>query len=403
MIILNRFYGYLKKDFFLIYRRKKFLYLFFGIPLLLAFLFNLFLNPFSYKINAGVCDLDKTSSSYNLLRADSINFKVFNEENCTVILKKKILSRDIDFGIVIPKGFQEDLKNLRQANIKIIYDNTDISFSNLISWKVDVELYYFKIKVIDEINNNLKKDISTLEKGYSFFKDFIPSYLRDEQKNFEKDLQNIKSLDTNFILNPVLTYKEPIYQEDIKEKAGIVYVFPIISLITILMLSSTSIIYDRKNGFITRVKSNSYGFSYLIAKTLFFVFLTFIQFLIIFSVFFFNGYSYQLNLNYIVLIFSIGLLNSLLGFLIGFISENEGVAVLFSLIISFPLMLVSGIFYPTQTLPKIVQYFSYINPLSYEIYLSKSVILFNSSIDSLWIYFSLIIFSVCFWFLKKKR
>ncbi len=403
MKLLNRFFGYLKKDFYLVYKRKKFFYLFLGIPLILALLFNFFLNPVSYKLNAGVCDLDKSSLSRNVLTADNINFKILNEENCTELLKRKIILKEIDFGIVIPKNFEEEINNLKQSHLKVIYDNTDVTFSNLISWKVDAEMYRFKRRVIDEINKNLKEDISVVEKSYSVFKDYIPSSLKNKATDFEKNLKNIKELDTEFILNPIWTSKEPIYEEKIKEKAGIVYVFPIISLITILMLSSISIIYDRKNGFLTRVKSNSFGLTYLLAKVLFFVILVFVQFLIVLSIFFFNGIKYDLSLNFLVLVLAVGILNCLTGFIIGFLSENEGIAVLFSLIISFPLMLISGIFYPVQTLPKIVQYLFLINPLSYQISLSKSIILFNQLPKKDWVYLSILLFLISFWLLKRDK
>ena len=403
MKLLNRFFGYLKKDFYLVYKRKKFFYLFLGIPLILALLFNFFLNPVSYKLNAGVCDLDKSSLSRNVLTADNINFKILNEENCTELLKRKIILKEIDFGIVIPKNFEEEINNLKQSHLKVIYDNTDVTFSNLISWKVDAEMYRFKRRVIDEINKNLKEDISVVEKSYFVFKDYIPSSFKNKATDFEKNLNNIKELDTEFILNPIWTSKEPIYEEKIKEKAGIVYVFPIISLITILMLSSISIIYDRKNGFLTRVKSNSFGLTYLLAKVLFFVILVFVQFLIVLSIFFFNGIKYDLSLNFLVLVLAVGILNCLTGFIIGFLSENEGIAVLFSLIISFPLMLISGIFYPVQTLPKIVQYLFLINPLSYQISLSKSIILFNQLPKKDWVYLSILLFLISFWLLKRDK
>jgi ABC-2 type transport system permease protein len=92
----------------------------------------------------------------------------------------------------------------------------------------------------------------------------------------------------------------------------------------------------------------------------------------------------------------------LLGFLIGIISENEGIAVLFSLIISFPLMLVSGIFFPTQTLPSFIGGIANLLPLNYQIAGSKAVLLFGVSMDNTWMIISFILFGLVYYFVKRR-
>ena len=61
---------------------------------------------------------------------------------------------------------------------------------------------------------------------------------------------------------------------------------------------------------------------------MFFVVLTFVQFLIIYLLFIVGGSSYSFNwLNLVELIFAIALLNSLIGFLIGLVmKESKGQA-----------------------------------------------------------------------------
>ena len=170
------------------------------------------------------------------------------------------------------------------------------------------------------------------------------------------------------------------------------------------MLSSTSIIYDKKTGFLTRVKSSTSPLVYLLAKIVFFSVLVFVQFLIILLLFILYGSSYSFSLlGLFELVMFIAIFDSLFGVIIGLISNNEGIAVLFSLIIAFPLMLISGVFFPVQTLPKIVQYIGKILPLNYQILTSKAVLLFNQGIPNNWIYFAVGLFVVVWWLIKKDK
>jgi ABC-2 type transport system permease protein len=407
MKLTNRFYGYLKKDFLLFYKRKKYLYLFLGIPIVLALFFIFALNPSEYIIRTGICNYDNSELSHAAI-SNLPNFKydILDNQDCIENLKSAIINRKYDLGIYIPAGFENNIKNLRQSKIVVYYDNTDVAFSNLISWKVDLALYGFKRQVVDSLNVELKTKTRSVRSSIDIILEltaFSPA-LEKRVLKADEDLKNIEGMDTEFIVNPVWTDKQPIYLDNISKSSGAVYVFPIISLFTILMLSSMSIIYDKKNGFLTRVKSTSSGLSYLISKLLFFIFLVVIQFILVLLLFVINGGRYSFSLQGIsLLIISVALINSLIGFLIGFLSENEGIAVLFSLIISFPLMLVSGIFFPVQTLPKIMQYFSFITPLNYQIAYSKAILLFGETFNNLWIYAAIFLFGLCFWLLKKDR
>jgi len=65
-------------------------------------------------------------------------------------------------------------------------------------------------------------------------------------------------------------------------------------------------------------------------------------------------------------------------------------------------MLVSGIFFPIQTLPRIVQWIAQILPLHYQISASKSVLLFGQEISNYWFVVSLVLFGFVYWLVKKK-
>ena len=285
------------------------------------------------------------------------------------------------------------------------YDNTDIAFTNLISWKVDQALIPFKRQIVDSLNEELSGKVSTIRDGIDVVYQLdLVSYVDKKVLAADKELKTIEDMETEFLVNPIWTDKTPIYNEDLKKDAGIVYIFPILAIFITLMLASTSIIYDKNVGFITRVKASASPISYITAKTVFFTGLVLIQFLIILGLFMLSGAKYALPITGLIqLILFIGIIDTLLGFLIGLIANNEGIAVLFSLMISFPLMLVSGIFFPTQVLPKFVQWIGQALPLHYQINAAKSTLLFGQTISNKWVYLAIIFFIAIIYLIKKNN
>lgn len=402
-----QFYGYLKKDIFLLVKRKKYLYLSILLPLIIAVLFLFMLNPSEAPIKLGVCDHDNSEVSNNAFTdLSGFDSEVIDADDCTKVLVDHIKEGKYSLGIEIEKGFSENLENLKRSKITIYYDNTDVAFSNLVSWKVDSSLYPFQRNIVDNLNTELKKKLSSLRSSVDIALTLTPSYksLNTKMKDVDNDLKKVEELDTDFLLSPIWTDKKAVYDGKSSKDSGIAFIFPVIALFIVLMLSSTSLIYDKKNRFIVRVKSTTTPITYILSKITFFVLLTLVQFVIILLLFLMYGASYQYNiLSILEMILFIGIINSLIGLIIGLISDNEGIALLFSLIISFPLMLLSGAFFPLQTMPAITQYLAKALPLHHEIIAVKSVLIFGSGLGSRWWIIALVLFLVVYLMIKNDE
>ena len=404
---IRKTYAYLKKDTLLLVKRKKYLYLFILLPLIIATLFLFALNPKDYNIKVGICDFDQTDIS----KASFQNLKgfkpiVLENENCLQKMQTQIEQGKINIGMEIGKGFSENLQNLQQSKLIVYYDNTDISFSNLISWKIDQSLQPFKSQIIDNLNQELNFKVKSIRGGVDVALEFSSSSssLTNEIKETDDELKSLEEMNTEFLVNPIWTDKRPIYSEDLKKDAGIIYIFPILAIFIILMLASTSIIYDKNCGFITRVKASSSPILYILAKLIFFTALVAIQFLIILILFMLYGAQYAISpLAILQLILFVGIINTTLGLIIGLIANNEGIAVLFSLMISFPLMLISGVFFPVQALPKTIQWINPILPLHHQINAAKSVLLFGQSFQATWIYFAMALSGILYYLIRKNE
>lgn len=399
-------YAYIKKDTLLLYKRKKYLYIFILLPLVIATLFLFALNPKEYDIKIGVCDFDQTEiSTASFQNLNGFNPILFDQKNCLEELQSQIKQGKIDIGLEIGKGFSNNLQNLKQSKLIIYYDNTDISFTNLISWKIDQSLQPFKTQIIGDLNRELNSKINSIRSGVDLAIEFsgFSKTLQNKIQETDDDLKSLEEMNTEFLTNPIWTDKKPIYSEDLKKDAGIIYIFPILAIFIILMLASTSIIYDKKTNFITRVKASSSPILYILAKLIFFTALVAIQFLIILILFMLYGAKYAISpIGILQLILFIGIINTLLGLIIGLIANNEGIAVLFSLMISFPLMLISGIFFPTQALPKLIQWISTILPLHHQISATKQVLLFGQQLSSNWAYLAIILLVTTYYLIRKN-
>jgi ABC-2 type transport system permease protein len=401
-----KLYANLKKDTLLLVKRKKYLYLFIALPLIIATIFLFTLNSTQYNIKVGICDFDQTDISTKALNnLDGFSMEILTSTNCLEEMQTKIKQGDLNLGIEIGQGFSQNIQNLDQSKLIIYYDSTDIAFSNLISWKIDQSLQPFEQKIINTLNQEISSKVETIRTGIDIAREFsdISKKLSNKIEEADQSLQDIEEMETEFLTNPIWTDKRSIYTEDLKSKSGLVYIFPILALFITLMLSSTSIIYDKNNSYLTRIKTTSSLLLYIISKLIFFTALTAIQFAIILTLFLLYGSTYTISpIPILQLILFIGITNTALGLLIGLIANNEGIAVLFSLIISFPLMLMSGIFFPTVALPKIAQWTESILPLHHQIIASKTALLFAEPISCTLIYPAIILTAITYYLIKKS-
>lgn len=402
----RKFYGNLKKDLMLFYNRKKYLYIFLIFPVLIAGLFLFLLSPTTADISVGVCDLDQTPETNEMLTGlEDFDIDLLERENCTKNLKEGIKRGDFELGLKIDEGFTEDIENLEQAPITTYHDNTDIALSKMVSWRVDSSLKPYERRIIDNLNEELKQRVSVARESIKAAEELTEENdpLHERITEIDQDLESVEELNTDFLINPIRTDTRGLYDELDMKYISISFLYPIITLFLILMLASISIIYDDKTGFITKVKTSTTILTYVFSKILFFFILSSIIFALFFGIFLLAGASLSFNfIEVIKLIFLVSITNSLIGMLIGHIAENEGIAILMSLFISFPLMLLSGLFFPLQNMPSLVQSVVRVLPLHLQIEATKSVILFNQSLGLNLVYLNIPLLLFTIYFIRKN-
>jgi ABC-2 type transport system permease protein len=373
---INTIHGLFKKEILLFTKKRKPLYLSILLPIALALLFLTITNPSGGIIKVGVCDYDNTPQSQNAYQQLS-GFSTTNlkTSDCAANLTKGIQRGDFDLGMQIPNGFTSNINKGQQGKILVHYDNTDPAFANLISWKIDQRMEPHERTIIESLHNEIKSHINIAEQSINTANTFIT---HPELTTAQQQLEQAQTIETEFILNPIWTDKKPIYQNQTTKSSGLAFLFPILSLFMMLFLASSSMIYDRKSFYLTRIRSNTSPLLYLLTKLICFTALTAIQFLILFLLFLAYGATYSASIPQVLLaILAVGAINTLIGIIIGTLAENEGTALLSSLVITLPLLLLSGLFYPLQTLSPVLRAILKFSPLHYEIALMKQAILFN--------------------------
>ncbi len=411
--------GLVKRDIALLLRRKKYLYLALALPIILSLIYLSSMNPQFAGKSIAVCDFDNTQESEDILTAltDIEGFKItlLDTDKCEDELISKIKSGDCVFGMVIEEGFSENIRNFERSYIQIYHDNTNIAFSNFLGWKIDDALIDYKREILGIANDGIKVNTKSMKDDLGVAIAFVDIAdknigsasirpLRQRLLEVDDSLDMISRVDTDFLVNPIMTQKKGIYAIRNSEDVVITYLFPIVAFFIILMLAGTSIIYDKKTNFITRIKASTTPlWAYILSKLIFFFIITLSQFAILFVLFAVRGAAFDISLSgLLIALLLISFTDTIIGMLIGILSDNEGIAVLFALILALPLMFLSGIFFPVEFMPGFVQALAWVLPINTHITIMKEVLLFGTGIPLGVFYSSVIGFLVVYGLLVKK-
>jgi ABC-2 type transport system permease protein len=274
--------------------------------------------------------------------------------------------------------------------LKLHYDNSNPSISSLAQWRLDAAITPLKDRLLRVLAEEIKDKTGDAREKTSLALELaqtvdVPTItpLKNSISQADEDLKRLEGIDNAYLSSPIIIEKKGVH--DIKKtiEGGLAPLYCILSMFVILMLASSGLIYDRKAKLFTRIKSTSSSFlSYLCAKYIFFISVAIVQFFIVLFLFYAFGARY--NINIILLIKSIvyiTLIDVILGIIIGLVSDSEGVAVLMSLMLSLPLLFLSGMFFPLQLMPSVVQWLAKIMPLEFQMSLLSKAILFGGEIS----------------------
>ena len=342
---MKRFIGFIKKEFYHIFRDRRSLFILFGMPIAQIMLFGFAITNEINNVDIAILDHSKDATTEEIInkisasKYFSINQFIDKESDIETIFKKGKVKAVLNFE----KDFSKNLVKDNKATIQIITDATDPNTANTIS-------------------------------------NYVNAILNQYQKELNKDIT---------ITYQIVPQTRMVYNPELKS----VYMFvpgvmTIILMLVSAMMTSISITREKELGTMEiLLVSPLKPFQVIIGKVFPYIFLSIINAVVIvmLSIFIFKmpvqGSLFLLALESILFIISA----LALGILISTISATQQTAMMISLMgLMLPVILLSGFIFPISSMPLPLQVISNIIPAKWFIIIIKGIMLKGVGIQFIW-------------------
>ncbi len=342
---MKRFIGFIRKEFYHIFRDKRSLFILFGMPIAQIMLFGFAITNEINNVDIAIFDKSKDATTEEIINKITAS-KYFsnkqliqNESEIEAVFKKG----KVKAVLVFEKEFSKKLIAENKATIQIITDATDPNTANTIS-------------------------------------NYTNSILIKYQQEINKDIK---------IAYQIIPESRMVYNPELKSVFMFVPgVMTIILMLVSAMMTSISITREKELGTMEiLLVSPIKPFQVIIGKVFPYIFLSIINAIVIIllSIFVFKmpvqGSFFLLGLESVLFI-----VNALsLGILISTISETQQTAMMISLMgLMLPVILLSGFIFPISSMPYPLQVISHIIPAKWFIIILKGIMLKGVGISFIW-------------------
>jgi len=342
---MKRFIGFIKKEFYHIFRDKRTLFILFGMPIVQIMLFGFAITNEINNVDIAILDKSKdvtTKEIVNKISSSkyfSLKQVIKNEAEIEAVFKKG----DVKAVLVFEKDFSKNLTKENNATVQIITDATDPNTANTIT---------------------------------NFINSILQNYRQEINKGIHIDYQ-------------IVPKTRMVYNQELKSVFMFVPgVMTIILMLVSAMMTSISITKEKELGTMEiLLVSPLKPFQVIIGKVVPYIFLSVINavIIIVLSIFIFKmpieGSLFLLGFESVLFI-----INALsLGILISTISETQQTAMMLSLMgLLLPVILLSGFIFPINSMPKILQIISNVIPATWYIIILKGIMLKGIGLAILW-------------------
>lgn len=342
---MKRFIGFIKKEFYHIFRDRRSLFILFGMPIAQILLFGFAITNEINNVDIAILDHSKDATTKEIInkiaasKYFSIKQMVNREADIASVFKKGEVKAVLNFE----KDFSENLIKEHKATIQIITDATDPNTANTIS-------------------------------------NYVNAILQKYQKELNKDITIVYQIvpETRMVYNPEL---KSVYM-------FVPGVMTIILMLVSAMMTSISITREKELGTMEiLLVSPLKPIQVIIGKVFPYIFLSIINAVVIvmLSIFIFKmpvqGSLFLLGLESILFIISA----LALGILISTISATQQTAMMISLMgLMLPVILLSGFIFPISSMPVPLQVISHIIPAKWFIIIIKGIMLKGVGLQFIW-------------------
>ncbi|MEO9571739.1 MAG: ABC transporter permease [Polaribacter sp.] len=342
---MKRFIGFIKKEFYHIFRDRRSLFILFGMPIAQILLFGFAITNEINNVDIAILDHSKDATTKEIInkiaasKYFSINQFIEKESDIEVVFKKGKVKAVLNFE----KDFSKSLIKENNASIQVITDATDPNTANTITNYVNA---------------------------------ILQSYLKEQNKSVSQVYQIVPQ--THMVYNPEL---KSVYM-------FVPGVMTIILMLVSAMMTSISITKEKELGTMEiLLVSPLKPFQVIVGKVFPYIFLSIINaiVIIVLSIFIFKmpvqGSLFLLGMESVLFIITA----LALGILISTISATQQTAMMISLMgLMLPVILLSGFIFPITSMPLPLQVISNIIPAKWFIIIIKAIMLKGVGLQFVW-------------------
>lgn len=342
---MKRFRGFVKKEFYHIFRDRRSLFILFGMPIVQIMLFGFAITNEINNVDIAILDHSKDATTKEIInkiaasKYFSINEIIENEADIEAVFQKGKVKAVLNFE----KDFSKKLIKDGNATIHILTDATDPNTANTIS--------NYTNAILQKYQQELNKDTA------------IPYQIEPQ---------------TRMLFNPEL-------------KSVFMFVPGVMTIILMLvsaMMTSISITREKELGTMEiLLVSPLKPILVIIGKVVPYIFLSIINatIIILLSIFVFKmpieGSLVLLALESVLFIIT----SLSLGILISTVAATQQTAMMISLVsLMLPTIILSGFVFPITSMPLPLQYISHILPAKWFILILKGIMLKGVGLAYIW-------------------
>lgn len=349
-LFVQRVRAVAKKEFIQMRRDKRMLFIAFAAPIIQLTLFGYAATLDVKSVPVVVCDLDRSMQSRAVLDAVTASGYFAVKESVPGIgdLRRSIDDNRAMVGIVIPDGFERRINAGKQADLQVIIDGSNAIYATLVR-------SYIERIIVNRALVLTKEMIS--KKGLPF----------------------VSVLD----VEPKVWYNPTLKSKDFMVPGVLALVLMIISTV----LTSMAVVKEKERGTIEQLIVTPIKPIELIAGKLTpFAIISLIDIVLVTMVAVF-WFHIPLRGSF-VLLFSLSALFMLttlgLGLFISTVSKTQQQAMVISMLLIMPMILLSGVLSPIDNMPVLIQYITFLIPLRYFIVIARYVFMKGAGLSILW-------------------
>ena len=338
-----------KKEFLQVIRDRAFLPLLFLAPILQSMLFGYTVATNVDNISTAILDRDRTQDSRKFIESFSnsgyFRLKYYLQSDSEI--DNLLNGGKVKLVINVPEGFSRKLKRNEPINLQVIVDGTDSSTANVILGYTKDIVQRYSLRIVLQLLKKVQVRVPTVDSRFRAW--------------YNPELNSV-----NYIVPGIIC--------------------TVIAIVT-TMLTSAAIVREREKGTLEQLMVSPIApYQLILGKVLPFMLVGFVDAIVVLltGVFWFKVPVHG-DIPLLLLLTILFLFNTLgMGILISTISRTQQQAMMTTLFLMIPWIILSGFIFPIENMPEAIQLITYLIPLRYFLIIIRGIILKGVGLYVLW-------------------